>query len=326
MIRPVLAAAAIRLREAGVPSPEHDAAVLLAHVLGVERSRLPLVDDVPAEALERYDGLVARRVAREPLQHLTGLAWFRHVELAVGPGVFVPRPETELLAGWAVEAARGLDTPVVVDLCTGSGAIAKAIADEVRHARLHAVELDEPAHHWAEQNLAGTDVDLRQGDFATAFDDLAGTVDVVVCNPPYVPLEAWESVAARFCSAQRWAGSSSSTACTRACGTSWASDLAIAPEPVHRSTTTGSSASRARSTAQPATSSVSGRGTKTPGPTYSCTWRKPVEPVRCCNGSRATLRASSASKLASCSSVTSRTRLRPPREVPTACARSALAS
>ncbi|WP_183101572.1 N5-glutamine methyltransferase family protein, partial [Nocardioides pelophilus] len=85
--------------------------------------------------------------------------------------------------------------PIVVDLCTGSGAIAKAIADEVPTAVVHAVELDERAHAWAERNLAGTGVDLRQGDFRTAFDDLLGTVDVVVCNPPYVPLEAWESVA-----------------------------------------------------------------------------------------------------------------------------------
>jgi release factor glutamine methyltransferase len=193
--RSVLATAAARLREAGVASPDHDAAVLLAHVLGVERSRLPLVDDVPPEALERYDELVARRASREPLQHLTGLAWFRHVELAVGPGVFVPRPETELLAGWAVEAAERLEEPVVVDLCTGSGAIAKSLAHEVPQARVHAVELDEPAYRWAEQNLADTGVDLRLGDFATTFDELAGTVDVVVCNPPYVPLEAWESVA-----------------------------------------------------------------------------------------------------------------------------------
>ena len=83
----------------------------------------------------------------------------------------------------------------MVDLCTGSGAIAKAIADEVPGASVHAVELDEPAHLWAERNLAGTGVDLRQGDMATAFDDLVGTVDVVICNPPYIPLEAWESVA-----------------------------------------------------------------------------------------------------------------------------------
>jgi release factor glutamine methyltransferase len=195
MTRQVLADAAAVLRDAGVASPEHDAAELLAHVLGTDRARLPLVEDVPAEALQRYDALVARRSAREPLQHLTGEAWFRHVRLEVGPGVFTPRPETELLAGWAVEAAGPLEAPVVVDLCTGSGAIAKSIAHEVPHARVHAVELDEPAHRWAERNLAGTGVDLRQGDFATAFDDLVGGVDVVVCNPPYVPLEAWESVA-----------------------------------------------------------------------------------------------------------------------------------
>ncbi|HET6939310.1 MAG TPA: peptide chain release factor N(5)-glutamine methyltransferase, partial [Nocardioides sp.] len=146
-------------------------------------------------AQERYDGLIARRALREPLQHLTGQAWFRHVRLEVGPGVFTPRPETELLAGWAVDEARKRTDPVVVDLCTGSGAIAKAVADEVPGARIHAVELDEPAYRWAERNLAGTGVDLRQGDFATAFDDLVGAVDVVVCNPPYVPLEAWESVA-----------------------------------------------------------------------------------------------------------------------------------
>jgi len=193
--RQLLATAEETLREAGVPSPEHDAAELLAHVLGTDRSRLPLVDEVPAASVGEYDVLVARRAAREPLQHLTGEAWFRHVRLEVGPGVFTPRPETELLAGWAVESATALEAPVVVDLCTGSGAIAKAVAHEVPEARVHAVELDEPAYRWAETNLAGTGVDLRQGDFATAFADLAGTVDVVVCNPPYVPLEAWESVA-----------------------------------------------------------------------------------------------------------------------------------
>lgn len=188
---------AARLREAGVASPERDADLLLAHVLGVGLGRLPLVDDLDAGQREAYDALLARRATREPLQHLTGTAAFRHVELAVGPGVFVPRPETELLAGWAVEAALAAGgTPVVVDLCTGSGAIARAVADEVPAAEVHAVELDEQALAWAERNLAGTGVDLRHGDLATAFDDLLGTVDVVVCNPPYIPLEAWESVAA----------------------------------------------------------------------------------------------------------------------------------
>jgi len=149
--------------------------------------------------VEEYDALVARRAAREPLQHLTGTAYFRHVELAVGPGVFVPRPETELLAGWAIDQClqRAHRDPesVVVDLCTGSGAVAKAIADEVPTASVHAVELDEAAHAWAARNLADTGVDLRLGDLASAFDDLAGTVDVLTCNPPYVPLDAWESVA-----------------------------------------------------------------------------------------------------------------------------------
>ncbi len=193
-------AAAQRLRDTGVSSPERDADLLLAHVLGVGLGRLPLVDDLDAGQQEAYDALVARRAAREPLQHLTGTAAFRHVELEVGPGVFVPRPETELLAGWAIEAAQAAGREDracrVVDLCSGSGAIAKAVAHELPEADVHAVELDEQAYGWAERNLAGTGVDLRHGDMATAFDDLVGTVDVVVCNPPYIPLEAWESVAA----------------------------------------------------------------------------------------------------------------------------------
>ncbi|MGZ4454257.1 MAG: peptide chain release factor N(5)-glutamine methyltransferase [Nocardioides sp.] len=193
--RELLASATGRLRDGGVASPEHDAAELLAHVLGTTRSQLALVDEVEAAHVEAYGTLIARRAAREPLQHLTGTAYFRHVELAVGPGVFVPRPETELLAGWAIEQASLVEAPVVIDLCTGSGAIAKAIKDEVPGADVHAVELSEDAFPWAERNLAGTGVDLRQGDMATAFDDLLGAVDVVVCNPPYIPLEAWESVA-----------------------------------------------------------------------------------------------------------------------------------
>ena len=195
MSRALRRAAADRLREAGVASPERDADELLAYVLGVSLGRLPLVDEVSPADAATYDELVGRRAAREPLQHLLGTAAFRHVELAVGPGVFVPRPETELLAGWAIEQALALDAPVVVDLCTGSGAIARAVAHEVPHARVHAVELDEQAHAWAARNLEGTSVELRHGDMADAFDDLAGTVDVVVCNPPYIPLEAWESVA-----------------------------------------------------------------------------------------------------------------------------------
>lgn len=184
-----------RLAAAGVSSPEFDVSLLLSHVLDTSPGNLALVDEITDADAARVEELVARRAERVPLQHLTGVAWFRHVELEVGPGVFVPRPETELLAGWAVEACAELGTPVVVDLCTGSGAIAKAVADEVPRASVHAVEADPAAHAWAERNLADAGVDLRLGDMATAFDDLVGGVDVVVCNPPYIPLEAWESVA-----------------------------------------------------------------------------------------------------------------------------------
>jgi release factor glutamine methyltransferase len=198
--RALVRAATARLAEAGVASPEHDAAELLAHVLGTSRSGLVLVTEVTPQQQQAYDDLVARRAAREPLQHLTGTAAFRYVELAVGPGVFVPRPETELLAGWGVDQAQALvdagRVPVVVDLCTGSGAVALAVATEVPAAEVHAVELGEAAGEWAARNLAGTGVDLRHGDMADAFRDLDGTVDVVLCNPPYIPLEAYESVEA----------------------------------------------------------------------------------------------------------------------------------
>jgi release factor glutamine methyltransferase len=159
-LRAVLAEATRRLAEAGVPSPEYDAAELLAHVLDTSRARLFAVETVNHDQLVQLGALVDRRARREPLQHLTGVAHFRHVSLG-----------------------------------TGSGAIAAAVADEVPAARVHALELDEGAHEWAARNLAGTGVDLRQGDLATAFDDLIGQFDVIASNPPYIPLTAWESVA-----------------------------------------------------------------------------------------------------------------------------------
>lgn len=196
---------AAQLREGGVPSPEHDAAEIVAHVLGVPRSRLTdsTVESVGEAARTRIDALATRRAAREPLQHLLGAAWFRHLELAVGPGVFVPRPETEVMTGWVVDAASSLaagrGSVRVVDLCTGSGAIALSVATEVPLAQVHAVELDEDAWSWARRNVAASPaadrVDLRFGDMATAFPDLDGTVDLVVSNPPYIPMTAYDSVA-----------------------------------------------------------------------------------------------------------------------------------
>jgi release factor glutamine methyltransferase len=154
------------------------------------------VPTLTSEQASAYEELIRRREAREPLQHLTGVTGFRYVELLVGPGVFVPRPETELLAGWAIDRCRELAAPTIVDLCTGSGAIAKAIADEVPNAQVYAVELGDSAHAWALKNLSGTGVHLIHGDMADALTELDGTVDVVTCNPPYIPLGAWESVAA----------------------------------------------------------------------------------------------------------------------------------
>ncbi|MFL6089527.1 MAG: peptide chain release factor N(5)-glutamine methyltransferase [Aeromicrobium sp.] len=184
------------LEAGGVESARNDAEILLSHVLGMPRALVAVTGRPQPDQLSVFRTMVDARAARTPLQHLTGRAGFRYVDLDVGPGVFVPRPETELLAGWAIEAALAVaGSPVVVDLCTGSGAIALSVVHEVPAATVHAVELDEAALGWAARNLAGTGVDLRLGDAADAFPDLDGTVDVVVANPPYIPLDAWESVA-----------------------------------------------------------------------------------------------------------------------------------
>lgn len=192
-LRAAVEEAADRLAVAGVPSPRFDAEELAAHALGIERRELWSVTSLGASA-GTYAEYVGRRAAREPLQHITGRAFFRHLELAVGPGVFVPRPETELVAEAAVEAARtagvGGVPAVVVDLCTGSGAIALAVASEVPGSRVHAVEADPDAFAWASRNCRGSGVDLRLGDMAVAFTDLDGDVDVVVANPPYIPVGA----------------------------------------------------------------------------------------------------------------------------------------
>ncbi|MFK8906382.1 peptide chain release factor N(5)-glutamine methyltransferase [Streptomyces sp. YS-3] len=190
-----VAQATQRLADAGVPSPRFDAEELAAHIHGVKRGELHLVKDVDFDA--RYWEAIARREAREPLQHITGRAFFRYLELQVGPGVFVPRPETESVVGWAIDAVRAMDVvePLIVDLCTGSGAIALAMAQEVPRSRVHAVELSEDALTWTRKNVEGSRVVLHQGDALTALPELDGQVDLVISNPPYIPLTEWEYVA-----------------------------------------------------------------------------------------------------------------------------------
>ena len=195
----LLRSASQTLADAGVPTPQTDAELLAAHVLGMGRGELAAAamrGDVPsAEATTAFDALVARRAAREPLQHLTGTAPFRHLELRVGPGVFVPRPETEIVAQLAIDAVRATASPepVAVDLGTGSGAIALAVATEVPHARVYAAENSVDAFIWAEENFAAVgapNARLAFIDLDRAFPELDGTVSVLVSNPPYVPDDA----------------------------------------------------------------------------------------------------------------------------------------
>ncbi|AEM81406.1 peptide chain release factor N(5)-glutamine methyltransferase [Streptomyces violaceusniger] len=190
-----VAQATQRLADAGVPSPRFDAEELAAFVHSVKRGELHGVPDADFDA--RYWEAVARREAREPLQHITGRAFFRYLELQVGPGVFVPRPETESVVGWAIDAVRAMDVvePLIVDLCAGSGAIALALAQEVPRSRVHAVELDEGALRWARKNVQGSRVVLHHADALTALPELDGQVDLVISNPPYIPLTEWEYVA-----------------------------------------------------------------------------------------------------------------------------------
>ncbi len=195
-----IAIATARLAEAGVESPRTDAELIAARLHGVARSELHLVPDSDFDP--RFWDDIARRQAREPLQHITGIAYFRYLELAVGPGVFVPRQETEVMTGWAIEQLAAMDVaePLVADLGTGSGAIALSIAQEVPRAQVHAVEADPLARQWAERNIASVAaasphtagrVRLHAGDFGTALAGLEGHFDLVVSNPPYIPVGAW---------------------------------------------------------------------------------------------------------------------------------------
>ena len=187
------------LEQAGVSSPQVDAQLLLAHTIGVERSQLLTVDSLTSQQKLDFDTLVARRANREPLQHLTGVAYFRHISLAVGPGVFVPRPETELLVEAAITHLKNIPQPrLVADLCAGSGAIALSLALEVPGTTVHAVELSDDAVKWLTRNVvehaaqleaAGSQVIIHHGNAGDRdlLSEFAGKFAAIVSNPPYIP-------------------------------------------------------------------------------------------------------------------------------------------
>jgi release factor glutamine methyltransferase len=186
-----------RFEEAGIESAKADAEILASFVLDISRgellSKTITEDSFSGEDSMKYEVLVAKRAERFPLQHLTGFAYFRKLELKVGPGVFVPRFETEVVTQLAVDALKAVasDSPVAVDLATGSGAIALSLATEVPYSKVHAVELSVDALVFTRENFAryAPNAELRQGDLADAFGDLDGQVDVLISNPPYIPDE-----------------------------------------------------------------------------------------------------------------------------------------
>lgn len=204
----IIRAAASTLNEAGIETAEHDAKLLLAEAYGrelsdVDKARLmgECWDD--DSAARRFDEFVARRASREPLQHITGHAPFRYLDLKVGPGVFIPRPETETVvqAGLDWITQQGLYSPRVVDLCAGSGAIGLSVVTEVPGSQVWAVELSEATAEWTRRNLADTakqypsiasnyQLEVADATDTTTLAHLDGTIDLVITNPPYVPLAA----------------------------------------------------------------------------------------------------------------------------------------
>ncbi|WP_369831298.1 peptide chain release factor N(5)-glutamine methyltransferase [Cryobacterium sp. N21] len=187
------------LTAAGITDPEVDADLLIGHVLGQSRGEVQagsfLNRPVSQADAATIIALLARRSGREPLQHITGRAPFRSLSLYVGPGVFVPRPETEQVAQFAIDALRSMPDPepIGIDLGTGSGAIALALATEVPHARIFAIENSPEAFPWTTRNfdeIGAANATLAFGDLADAFVELDGTVAVVISNPPYIPADA----------------------------------------------------------------------------------------------------------------------------------------
>jgi release factor glutamine methyltransferase len=197
LISEALELATDKFSAAGILSPSVDAELLGCFVLEVERSELTLLaidnQSFPENRLPEFLEAVRRRVKREPLQHITGLAPFRHLELEVGPGVFIPRPETEQLVELAIEKIQKVNSPLIVDLCSGSGAIAISLSTELDSSTVYAVELSSDAFEFLMRNFQKYGLDaktLRNENLTTALDELQGKVDLVVSNPPYIPNSA----------------------------------------------------------------------------------------------------------------------------------------
>ena len=188
--------AAAQLAAAGVPSPGVDAELLLCHVLGLDRGQLKVAelrgDELDEAAAAQFAQLASRRAERIPLQHLTGTGYFRYLELKVGPGVFSPRPETETVVQVGLDflAAEAVSSPRCVDLCSGSGAIAAALASEVPGSQVWAVELSDAAIGYTRENCEPLGVQVLHQDASALPEELHGTMDLVISNPPYIPPNA----------------------------------------------------------------------------------------------------------------------------------------
>jgi release factor glutamine methyltransferase len=194
LISEALELATDKFSAAGVLSPSVDAELLGCFILGIDRSELTLLaignQSFPEDKLPQFLEAVQRREKREPLQHITGSAPFRHLELEVGPGVFIPRPETEQLVELVMEKIQKVNSPLIVDLCSGSGAIAISLSTELESATVYAVELSNEAFQYLIRNFQKYGLDtktLRNENLTTALDEHQGQVDMVVSNPPYIP-------------------------------------------------------------------------------------------------------------------------------------------
>jgi release factor glutamine methyltransferase len=194
LISEALELATDKFSAAGVLSPSVDAELLGCFILEAHRSELTLMaitgESFPENKLAGFLAAVQRREKREPLQHITGLAPFRHLELEVGPGVFIPRPETEQLVDLALRKIESIQNPVIVDLCSGSGAISIALNTEVAGSTVYAVELSKDAFSFLTKNYQRYGLNpkaLRNENLTTALEELASGVDLVVSNPPYIP-------------------------------------------------------------------------------------------------------------------------------------------